>query len=165
MFSSEIKETTFLALSAFLLSALFGFIIYLADLRADFAAVRNREVHASQSMAGYREFNKYNGATLYGEDVVAAIRDFYDSDIRIRVNNDWNGVSYGSVYTIDKYLARQNPSLVDIAYLQSLFPTERKYQAVLVYGQVDLSQVTFDWREENVNSGVSAIVFFHVGSR
>ena len=159
MLSSEIRDTIMIAISAILLSALLGFISFLFSVRNDFAEVRNNEVRATEAMANYREFNKYNNTTLYGEDIVVAVRDYYEDTITIRVNNK------SGTYTVDKHLAKSNPSLVDITNLKTLFPTTQKYKAVLVYGQVDFSKITIDYVPPALSSDVSGIVFFYTGER
>jgi hypothetical protein len=156
----EIKETVMISIAAILLASLLGFVSYLMFLRSDFATVRNTEVYAAEAMSNFREFNKYNGSTtLYGEDVTAAIRDYYDTGIRIRVNYP------GGVYYIDKYDARDNKTLVDLQYLMSRFPTNTKYMAVPVYGQVDLATVTQAYTQSSFDTNVSGLVFFYTGVR
>lgn len=174
MASEEIKQTVYIAVAAVLLAGLLGFVSYLMMLRSEFAETRNSEVYAAQSMKDFREYNEFAGAELYGEDVVAAIRNYYDGGIKLRVN-DPNYTDGNGVYTVDKYIARQpgGASLVDVEKLQKWFPGAvvrdgktyyRKYKAVLVYGQVDLNTVTKDWVADQakigINTNVSAIVFF-----
>lgn len=156
MVASEIRETIMIAISAVLLASLLGFVSYLMILRSDIASVRNSEVYATDSMSNFREFNNYTGVTLYGEDVVAAVRDYYDSDIKLAVKNPSGSI----IYSIDKNKARQTPSLVDLTYLQGQFSTNNKYTAVLVYGQVDLATVTLAHKSDGLDTNVSGIVFF-----
>lgn len=161
MLSSEIRGTVMIGVSLFLLSILLSFAAFLMYIVSDFANARNGEILAQDSVSSFREFNKYNGQILYGEDVVAAIRDYFDTDIRIRVNN------FDGVYEIDKYKARQNPDLVKVEYLLGKFPVNRKYSSVLVYGDVlDLSEVKKDGNyTETIGNNVTAIVFFDEGVR
>lgn len=162
MVDSEIKETTMIIVSAILISAVLGFASYLFMLRTDFAGVRNAEVYAAASMQSYREFNNFNGGeVLYGEDVVVAVRDYFEAGVRIRVNN-----SDGSNQTYTKASARENPASVDIKALQALYPTTNKYTSVLVYGDEDLDTITKDYiSPSSMNTNVSAIVFFYDGPR
>lgn len=148
--------------SAILVSALLGFVAYLMMLRSDFAEVRNSEVYAASAMKSYREFNNFSGGeVLYGEDVVVTIRDYYDTGVRIRVNN-----SDGNKYTYTKSSVRDNPSSVNIRDLQALYPTRNKYKAVLVYGDEDLDLITKDYiSPSSMNTNVNAIVFFYDGPR
>ncbi|MNV34413.1 hypothetical protein D3C71_1258290 [compost metagenome] len=160
--TDEIRNTTYIALGAILLASLLGFVAYLFTVRSDIANLRNTEVVNTATLKGYREFNKYSGKILFGEDVVSTIRDYYGSDIRIRVNDS---TSIGT-FNVDKYIARSDPSKIDIANLQTWFPTQKKYKAVLVYGQVDLNTVTESWDSyASTQSDVSAIVFFYAGMR
>lgn len=173
--SEEVKQTVYVAITAILLASLFGFISYLMSLRTDFAEVRNNEIATAQVLRDHREFSKFNNAVVYGEDIVAAIRDYYDTGIRIRVNDSSLNLrptyeTVSGVYNIDKTIARStNNEKVDLTRLQSWFPTTKKYKAVLVYGQVDLSTVTLAWANSSSNTGVnnnvSAIVFFYEGLR
>jgi hypothetical protein len=170
--TEEIKQTIMIAVSAILLSSLLGFVSFLMMVRSDFASVRNAEVSAVQTMGDFREFNKYNGATLYGEDVVAGIRDYYNSSIKIRVKKV-DGTYYPSpTGSMDKYMARQDIELVTLKHLQGEFMTDlmlkRKYKAILVYGQVDPATITVNWTPSSstgIDTNVSAIVFFDIGER
>jgi hypothetical protein len=159
--SSEIRDTVMISIAAVLLASLLGFVSFLMVLRSDIASVRNSEVYSTNAMANFREFNAYTGVTLYGEDVVAAVRDYYDSDIKIAVKN----ASGTIVYSIDKNKARQTPSLVDLTYLQGQFSTSNKYTAVLVYGNADLTTVTLAQASNSMDTNVTGIVFFYVGVR
>jgi peptidoglycan hydrolase-like protein with peptidoglycan-binding domain len=170
--SSEIKETVMIAVASILLASLLGFVSFLMMVRSDFASVRNSEVNTAQAVASYKEFNKYNGDTLFGEDVVAAVRDFYDTGVKIRVNNVYAG-SIKPLYDVDKYLVRSkdqtdgvyDEDLVAIQNLYLWFPTNRTYKAVLVYGNVDLTTITETYVSPEVSKNVSAIVFFYKGLR
>lgn len=163
MFSSEVKETVYIAVSAILLAALLGFVAYLMMLRNEFADARYAQIRQSQEMANYLEFNKYNGQVLFGEDIVVAVRDYYDSGIRIAVKDMDGSIIY--YMDSDKAKTPEGKAQVEIAYLQSMFPTTKKYEAVLVYGEVDLNTITLDHAMSSINQNVSAIVFFHTGTR
>lgn len=163
MFSSEIKETIFIAVSAVLLASLLGFVSYLMMLRSEFADARANEIRVAHDMTNYREFNTYNDRILFGEDLVAAIRDYYDTDVKIAVKDLYGDI----IYYMDKDVAKTpaGKAEVEIGYLQNQFPTNNKYEAVLVYGEVDLETVTLDYDATSINNNVSAIVFFHTGTR
>lgn len=160
MVSEEIRDTITIAVSLFVIAIVLTFVSVVMGIKADLASARNSSIESANHIEEYREFNKYNGTTVYGEDVVCAIRDFYDRGIRIQVNNE-----DGTSYYVDKYVARENKSLVDIDELRLKFPVTKKYSAVLVYGQVDLDTVNESYVPETINNNVSSIVFFDKGAR
>lgn len=157
MVSSEIRDTAMIAVSAILLASLLGFISYLIGVRGDFSTARNNEVYAKETLDHYREFNKFSGTnTLYGGDVITAVRDYYDSGIKIAVKR-------GStiVYEMDNIKARQNPNQVTNAYLTGLFPMTKQYDAVLVYTLDSVSSITTSYKKpDNAGNDVMSIVFF-----
>lgn len=163
MVSSEVKETIYIAVSAILLASLLTFISFLMTLRGEIAEVRNSEIYTYNTMSSLREFMKYNGQTLYGEDVVAAIRDYYDSGIRIGVKNS----SGALIYYMDLYEAKttEGQNKLKMDYLQTTFPTSREYRAVLVYGDTPLEDITLADASKSINNNISGIVFFHTGYR
>lgn len=178
MFSSEIKEAVYIAISMTLLAAIIGFVAFLYVLRGDFADTRNREVSASTAMANYREFSIYTTDTLYREDVIAAILDFADSGIKVEIR-----LKNGSSFMVDKYRVRKNKELINLENLDDsngpitdegttrntpLVPFNSpdpapptKYKPVLVYGHVPLNTVTDTYiPSSGMDGGVSALVFF-----
>lgn len=157
--SNEIRDTIVLGVSLFVLSIVLTFVSVIMSIKSDLASARNSTIESARHIAEYREFNKYNNTIVYGEDVVCAIRDFYDKGIRIKV------VSSNGDYYVDKYVAREDAGLVDIDNIRLKFPVTKKYKAILVYGQVDLDTVTESYVAETVNNDVSSIVFFDKGAR
>lgn len=157
--TNEIRDVIVLSISLTVLAIVLFFVSVLYDIKSDLASNRNSTIESAIHIAEYREFNKFNGTILYGEDVVCAIRDFYDRGIRIKV------VAPGIDYYVDKYEARKDKELVDIDQLRLKFPVTKKYKAVLVYGQVDLDTVTSNYVPDTVNNNVSSIVFFYEGER
>ncbi len=159
MVSEEVKGVINIAISLIVLSIVLTFIMVVMNIRSDLATFRNTEILSAKNISEYREFNKYNGKMVYGEDVVCAIRDFYNRGIRIRVN------STDGDYEIDKYMAREDKSLVDIDELRVKFPVTKKYYAVVVYGQVDLGSISELYTPDTINNNVGGIVFFDKGAR
>lgn len=179
MVSDEIRQTILIAVASMLLAGFLGFASYLMTLRSDFAATRNAEIQTMVSMSSLREFSKFNSKTLYGEDVVSAITMYYDSGVEVRVIDSSLNLTSGyetrtGIYSVNKYNMRSLPANVrknkiDPTNLFSWFPVNKKYKAILIYGQVDLDTVDRDWDVRNpsasVNNNVSAIVFFYEGVR
>lgn len=152
----EIKDTVMIALSLILTAALLGFISFLFVLRGEFASAYNNNLSASQSVTTYLSFDQFNSSPLYGADVIAAIRQYYDRGIEIAVND--NGTL---VYDVTQQSAIANPSLVSLSYLSSLFQPDTQYTAVLVYNDTPVSQVTPSYgSSSSVNYAPTAIVFF-----
>ena len=87
MFSSEIKETVYIAISCILVAMVLGLVAFVLNIRSDLAAVTNMEIATQQNMATYNKLNKYEGQLLYGEDVIACIREFANSNIAIYVGD------------------------------------------------------------------------------
>ena len=161
MVSSEIKETIYIAVSAVLLAGLLTFVSYTMTLRSDIANFRNTEVYTYNSMNSVREFFKYNGQVLYGEDVVAAVRDYMNTPIRVGVKNQAGQL----IYYMDLYKAKttEGKDQLTLEHLHCMFPPSHKYTAVLVYGDVPLEDITLDDAVSGINQNISGIVFFHTG--
>lgn len=157
--SNEIRDTITIAISLVVLSIVLTFVAVIMGIKSDLASSRNSSIESAKHIDEYREFNKYNNTMVYGEDVVCAIRDFYDRGIRIMVTDGT------TEYYVDKYVARENPDLVDIDILRTKFPVTKKYKAVLVYGQVDLNTIDESYAPDTINNNVSSIVFFDKGAR
>ena len=60
MFSSEIKETVYIAVSLMILSLVLGMVVVVTDIRSDFANIRNAEITTAKQMSEYRKYNKYD---------------------------------------------------------------------------------------------------------
>lgn len=159
MFSSETKEMVYMSISLILTSIVLYYMAFLIDVRGDLGNVRQQEVTSADKLYEYRKYNKYDGTTLYGEDVVEAVRNNYEN-ITIRVNDEF------STDTYTKEFVKANPTLIDIASLQALYSTNKVYKSVLVYGNdISLSSVTSTSKFSSVNNEVSAIVLFYQGVR
>ena len=83
MFSSEIKETVYIAISCILAAAVLTLVAFVMDIRSDLSEVHNTELSSQRSMMAYQEFNKYQNNVLYGEDIMQLIREYAGSGIAI----------------------------------------------------------------------------------
>lgn len=104
MFSSEIKETIYIAIGCILAAAVLGLVAFVLDARSDLASAQNDLVATRTDMESYREFNRYQNAILYGEDVIEVIRRFANTDIAVYVK-DYTGSN----------IAQEKPGLEDEA--------------------------------------------------
>lgn len=86
MFSSEIKETIYVAISLMLAAAILGMVAFVLDIRSDFATIQNQEITARTEMSAFSEYDKYQDNILYGEDVMALIRECAGSDIAVYID-------------------------------------------------------------------------------
>ena len=119
MFSSEIKETVYIAISCILVAMVLGLVAFVLNIRSDLASVTNMEIATQHNMASYNKLNKYEGQILYGEDVIACIREFAGSDIAIYVG----GLKGESSTIKDYYLNKEkyidtNGVIATIDYLE-----------------------------------------------
>ena len=78
MFSSEIKETIYVAIGLSLAAMVLALVAYVMGIRSDLASAQNELISTKYTMEAYTSYNKYQGAVLYGEDVMAIIREFAD---------------------------------------------------------------------------------------
>lgn len=111
MFSSEIKETIYIAVACFLAASVLALVAFVMDIRSDLASVKNNEIVTQIDMTGYAKFNKYQDAILYGEDVMAAILEFANTDIAVYVNHivDERNVVHKTGLYLDKNAYIANP--------------------------------------------------------
>lgn len=155
MLSSEIRDTVLIGVAALLLSSLLGFIAFLMGVSGEFSEVRNNEIYTTQAIAQEKEFNKFKTATLYGGDVIATIRDYYNSDIAVAVKEGTT-----TVYEVNKTLAQATPNIVQTDYLSTRFLMGTLYKPVIVYNGTPIKDVTANMPEPDSRGYVSAIVFF-----
>lgn len=145
MFSSEIKETVYIAISCMLAAAVLGLVAFVMDIRSDLASVQNNEIVTKIDMDAYAKFNKYQGAVLYGEDVMAVIREFADTDIAVYVNQvvDENNTVHRDGLYMDRNSYIANPQKYSLGALElgegSTFSGGLKrdvvYYSYLVFGK------------------------------
>ena len=86
MFSSEIKETIYVAIGLSLAAMVLALVAYVMGIRSDLASAQNELISTKYTMEAYTSYNKYQGAVLYGADVMAIIREFADSDIVVYID-------------------------------------------------------------------------------
>ena len=87
MFSSEIKETIYVAISLMLAAAVLGLVAFVLDVRSDFATTQNEQIAARTEMTAFAEYDKFQDNILYGEDVMALIREYAGTDIAVYIDN------------------------------------------------------------------------------
>lgn len=161
MFATESKNTIYIGVSLIMLAAVLTFALFFMQLRNDMAAARNSEIQAAQTAQNYREFNKYNGALLYGEDVIEAIRMYAGSSVEVYVNRVNNS---GSSFHMTMESVATNPDSVKVATLQNKFSPEYKYTAYLAFDFEDVSNV-HSISEVTAASNVTGIAFICEGRR
>lgn len=117
MISSEVKETIYIAISLILAAAILGLGAFVLSIRSDMASTKNMEVATQQGLEGYYKFNKYHGQILYGEDVMACIREFAGTDVVVYVENLYGESGNAPYYlTKDSYIA--NNKIASINFLE-----------------------------------------------
>ena len=82
----EVKETVYIAISAMILALVLSMVAILLEIRSDLADARNGEILAANSNLEYRQFNKYDNNTIYGDEVIELILLYYDTGIDIYVD-------------------------------------------------------------------------------
>lgn len=110
MFSNEIRETVYIALSLILAALVLGVISLAIHLRGDLASVRNHEIAATLQLSAYEEFNAYNDKKLTAEEVIALITKYYDKGIDIYLN------AHGDNVLINKETIIDNPEYKTVLY-------------------------------------------------
>lgn len=162
MVNSEIKEVVYIAISLFLAGMILTSISMFVHLRDSMAVVRNNEIQIANETSAYREFNKYNDTIVYGDDIIEAIRNYYDTDVRVYVNSI--SPTNGGSYYIEKNLTNIK-SLTDITQLQNLFNTNVAYRAYLVfdlYDKTSIVNVKVPMYNSKITSEVTAIKFIRL---
>jgi len=163
MFSSEIKETIYIAIGCMLAAAVLGLIAFAMNIRSDLAVVNNNELASQRNMSAYTTLNRYNNETIYTDDVIVCIREFFDSDIEVYVD-DFEGIG-GRYYTYEIEKADGLDS--DRFKIDELMKATRgvEYTSYLVFGEYnrdDYSELLDRKGEDaygNLNFGeVTAIV-------
>ena len=110
MFSSEIKETIYIAMSLILAAAVLGMVAFVMDIRSDFASVHNQEIMARNQVSSYAEYDKYQDEILYGEDVIALIREYANTEIKVYIDElVWTKGDSTKGYWVSKDLYLADP--------------------------------------------------------
>ena len=94
----EINEVVYIAIGVLVLAGVLGFISILVGINGDIATMRNNEVASNQRVQQYREFNKYDGVQLIGNEVIECITEYRGTDIEVLVYNKILGGSNQSTY-------------------------------------------------------------------
>ncbi len=129
MFSSEIKETIYIAVSLMILALVLGMVVVVIDIRSDFAEIRNDEIATAIEMREYRKFNKYDNKTITGVDIIELIREFKNEEIEVYVDR-LNG---GSEFYLTPAMVSIDPSLIDVDTLQPKIRPNHIYTSYLRY--------------------------------
>lgn len=123
MFTSEIKETIYLAINLILVAAVLGLVAFMMGLRSDYATVYNNEISTRNEISAYSKFDNYQGEVIYGEDIIAIIREYASSDIAVCIQNlqfkSDGGVNVSEpLYFVNKRLYLENPDKYSVKTLE-----------------------------------------------
>ena len=149
MFSSEIKETIYIAISCILAAAVLTLVAFVMDIRSDLAEVHNTELSSQRSMTAYQEFNKYQDNVLYGEDIMGLIREYAGSDVAIYVDELYLDGGTKSEWYLDEAVYKTNKKIASIEELEygtnNLLPggikRDHTYWVYLVFDAYDEQSV------------------------
>ena len=140
MFSEEVKQTVYLAVTCCLLAVVLSFAAVFIGLRNDMATVRNEQIITTRTQKQTNEFSQYDGKLITGAEVIQGIRDYYKSeDVCVYVYSggmidvysykcDREGL-YGTPLTSSEL--NKKYSLVE---LQKVFNASAEYEAYSLYG-------------------------------
>lgn len=146
MFSSEVKETVYIAISLMLAAMVLGMIAFVMDIRGDFAEAQNSETVARQEMSNYSKFDKYQGEVIYGEDIIGIIREFGNTDVAVYVNDLRlkSSSSAKNVFYMDKESYIANPDKYSLSTLElgnNAVSRDATYVCWLVFGKYTKSEI------------------------
>ena len=86
MVSEEVKETIYIAIGAIIAAAVLALLAFVIQLRGDFAETYNNQKLTQSATEDYMKFAGYQGEIIYGNELVALIREFWDSDTIIYID-------------------------------------------------------------------------------
>lgn len=136
MFSEEIKQVVYIAVTCILLAIVLTFASNLVSIKQTMVSDRNNALSTQRQVVEANKFSKYNDKTVTGIDVIDAIAEYKKTDgFQVLVFRDSVG-SY-SLYNKTKY--ESNPNLFKLAKLQSVYKSADKYQAYVYANLPDLS--------------------------
>ena len=154
MFSSEIKETIYIAMSLILAAAVLGMVAFVMDIRSDFASVHNQEIMARNQVSSYAEYDKYQGTVLYGEDIIALIREYADTEVKVYIDKlVWTKGDPTEHYWVTRTKYLQDPSQYSFSTLEESQNTDKgisrdaTYFAYLVfdkYTDTEIKDATYN---------------------
>ena len=102
MVSEEIKDTVYLAIGCIVVALLLGFCAFILQARREFTATYNQQVSVDREMAAYIDYAEYNDKIVYGIELMSIIRNFWDSDTPICIDEmifkDSNGKAISVPY-------------------------------------------------------------------
>lgn len=126
MFSSEIKETIYIAISLILAALVLGMVAFVMDIRSDFASVQNQEISARYQVSSYAEYDKYQGTILYGEDIIALIREYANTEIKVYIDQlVWTDSSKTNNYWVTRTKYLQDPHQYSFSTLEESQNTDK----------------------------------------
>ncbi len=157
MFSSEIKETVYIAISCILAAAVLTLVAFVMDIRSDLAEVHNTELSSQRSMTAYQEFNKYQDNVLYGEDIMGLIREYAGTDVHIYIDKLYLDGGTKSEWYLDEAVYKTNKKIASIEELEygtnNLLPggikRDHTYWVYLVFDAYDKKGVKSATYKEN----------------
>lgn len=153
MFSSEIKETVYIAVSLMILSLVLGMVVVVTDIRSDFANIRNAEITTAKQMSEYRKYNKYDDRVITGADIIALVREIQDLGVEIYVDK-LNG---GAFYHLTQAMVVTDKSIIDIGNLQQLIKLNYVYHVYLRYDFENVKSVAVPVNKSNGYGTVTGI--------
>lgn len=179
MFSEEIKQTVYLAVTCCLLAVILSFAATFISLRNDMAQVRNEQIITTRSQRQSNEFSQYDGKEVTGAEVIQAIRDYYKSEdvcIYVKKSDGFHFYSYKSdregIYF--EAFPLLNSVELDNKYnldnLQDSFNASNKYTAYTLYGFPvftpgydyiinELTAGLLKYRNTDISTDITAIYF------
>lgn len=141
MFSSEIKETVYIAVSLMILALVLGMVVVVIDIRSDFAEIRNDEIATAVEMREYRKYNKYNVEKITGTELIVLIKEFYDTDIEIYIDELKNGSDYYIKYEDFRTGVKELDEL-DYENLKNIIDENREYKPYFKYDFDDVKNTS-----------------------
>lgn len=179
MFSEEVKQTVYLAVTCCLLAVILSFAATFISLRNDMAQVRNEQIITTRSQRQSNEFSQYDGKEVTGAEVIQAIRDYYKSEdvcIYVKKSDGFHFYSYKSdregIYF--EAFPLLNSVELDNKYhldnLQDSFNASNKYTAYTLYGFPvftpgydyiinELTAGLLKYRNTDISTDITAIYF------
>lgn len=86
MVSEEVKETIYIAIGAIVAAAVLALLAFVLQLRGDYAATYNEQKATQLETEMYMKYNAYQDKIIYGDELIALIREFWDTDTHICID-------------------------------------------------------------------------------